>query len=48
MGVMDGTYRKFMKDNLNLDTDHSRKKNKSHKLLNKVPEMEVENRLNIQ
>jgi hypothetical protein len=48
MGIIDGSYKKFMKDNLNLDTDMSRKKSKSTKLLNKVPEIEVENRLNIQ
>jgi hypothetical protein len=48
MGIIDGSYKKFMKDNLNLDTDMSRKKSKSTKLLNRVPEIEVENRLNIQ
>lgn len=37
-----------MKDNINLDTEFSKKNSKSHKLLNRVPEIEVENRLNIQ
>lgn len=48
MGIIDGSYRKFMKDNFNLDSDVSKKNAKSHKLLNRVPEIEVENRLNIQ
>lgn len=45
MGVIDGSYKKFMKDNIHLDTGIGKKKSK---LLSKVPEIEVENRLNVQ
>lgn len=37
-----------MKDNLHLDTETAKKKSTRTKLIDKVPEIEFDNRLNVQ